>query len=160
MAITVGGSGGFRVTIDDREVRRALSHMERALVSAQPAWAEVGEHMLEAVDTTFVKEGARDEHQKWPDLAKSSWAMRPPKKRKEAGGRILQVSARLRRSIWRRAGPRSVKIGTNVDYASKHQYGLGVKPRPFLFVTSKDWDIIGKILLRHYLAAFPRGPRP
>jgi len=135
--------------------------MERALVSAQPAWAEVGEHMKEAIDTAFAKGGARDEHPAWEDLKPATWKARAEGKQKENGGKILQVTGRLRSKIWRRASGKNVKLGTNVKYAATHQFGRGAIPaRPFLFVTRKDWDIINKILLRHYLARFPRGPRP
>ena len=150
---------GVSVTIDDREVKRAFAKMERVIsggASAKAAWDEVGEHMLTATDDTFKKQGARDGMPRWKDLAPVTWALRAKNKSKSANGKILQVTARLRRSIWRKTNRFGVTIGTNVNYAHKHQFGVGVPARPFLFVTRKDWTVIGRILTRHMLAGFPR----
>ena len=40
----------------------------------------------------------------------------------------------------------TLRIGTNVQYAPKHEYGIGVRPRPFMSASIEDRDNQNEIL--------------
>ena len=87
----------------------------------------------------------------------------------------LNDTGALRRSIHYEPSPRSVKIGTNLDYAMIHQYGGDIKvtpkmrkylhsqgihlrnttntihipARPFLGLSDRDADVIRRMMRAH-----------
>lgn len=121
------------VHIDDQELRRALRTAERHLVNLRPAWAQVGEHMLRSVDKNFDAEGRPT---KWEPLNSQYAAQRKP-------GKIMTLSARLRRSITYQAAGTGVVVGTNVIYARILQEGGRTRPHTITARRAKALKIPG-----------------
>lgn len=79
-----------------------------------------------------------------------SGQMRPKGKKKHLSHKILQDTGELRRSINTRVFRDRVIIGSNLEYADKHQLGIGVPARLFIGVTRDDMTFIRK-KLKQYL---------
>jgi len=116
------------------EVNSRLNELQRKVSDLTPAMKNIGEYLLLSTDTRFRTE---------TDPYGNRWQPNSPRTiaRKRAEGRILktlQSTGRLRAGISYKADRTSVVIGTNVDYAAKHQLGQGVPKREFLGVSQKD----------------------
>jgi len=62
-------------------------------------------------------------------------------------GKILQDTGRLKASIKPRAGRKEAIVETDVPYARKHQEGIGVKQRQFLWLSPRSQKTIAQALM-------------
>lgn len=75
-----------------------------------------------------------------------------PSKRvlRQGKGRTLVETGRLQKSISYSSDSFEVNIGTDVEYAAKHQEGLdGLPKREFLGISAKDEEEIERIVQKH-----------
>ena len=118
MAGTEGGAG-IRVEVRGAgEISRALKRLRRRLKDMTPVMDEIGDRLMLSTDRRF-ETGMDPQGRPW----------KPSLRARETGGRTLNLSARLRRSITRRASADEVVVGTNVVYAAIHQFGGKTPPR-------------------------------
>ncbi|MFA6690747.1 MAG: phage virion morphogenesis protein [Saccharofermentanales bacterium] len=145
----------LNIIMQDKGVTALFRRLQQRLADTQPFMDDIGERVKGSVQRNFDEEGRP---QKWVPLrfaSKVAWILRKKtfwskkgymnKKGKEAwaGRKILNDTARLRRSISHRAFKNRVKVSTLVKYAMFHQEGTRKMPaRPFLLVQQEDWDYI------------------
>ena len=97
--------------IDDRDVTRTLGRLARKVADLRPVMREISFVMLEAVHQNFESQGRPNPWKKSKRAARS-------------GGRTLQDTKRLWRSISARSDASSAMVGTNVVYAAAHHFGF------------------------------------
>jgi len=157
----------MRVTVEAGRLRRQLADAQRRALNLKPAMEDIGEEWLISIRETFDAEGRPE---RWePRKPRTGWArlggkrkaskkrggLRAKAKRKAAGMKILTATARLRRSITRRATSKYVEVGSNLDYAATHQFGRNtgkgapIPARPYLEFQDSDWPKFESILEEH-----------
>jgi len=100
----------LEVKLEDAAAREMIERIARRASDFRPLLAVMGERMRQSIGRNF-REGGRPE--KW----------KPSRRAKAKGGQTLIDTGRLRSSITYEAGPRELKVGTNVVYARIHQLG-------------------------------------
>ncbi|TYO91431.1 phage virion morphogenesis protein [Oceanicella actignis] len=106
------------VTVDDEAVLTGLQRLSGRLDDMRPVMAEIGEALREASMEAFADQSS-PEGAAWRPLSPVTIA-----RRRGTAHRILQDSGVLRQSITRDVdGPRSVVVGSRVEYAATHQFG-------------------------------------
>lgn len=112
-------TAGLRITLDDREVQRAVKGMRR--------WLQ------RDIEETLDRIGARLElttrHRFETETAPSGEPWKPSHRAIEESGQTLTDTGRLRASITRFVRRDEVQVGTNVVYAAIHQFGGKTPPR-------------------------------
>lgn len=101
---------GLQIAITDREALRMLEGMVARVRNLKPAMKTVGEAIRSSVERNFATQGRPTS---WSDSIRAAIQ----------GGETLSDSGRLRRSFTVRATDNGVSVGTNVKYASTHQFG-------------------------------------
>lgn len=130
------------------EINSLLSRIARAGTDLEPAFAEIGEYLIEATQERFKLELAPNGEQ-WEPLAPETLA------RKGGEDRILQQSGTMRDLLTYQIAGRVLTFGSNQEYAATHQFGReedGIPARPFLGLTTGPWrdaDEIVEILRDH-----------
>lgn len=87
-----------------------------------------------------TKKSGWSQRDAWSYVVASRYNATPPGWRffnKTSGDKILRDTGTLMASIGRAYGPDYAIVGTNLEYAKKHQDGDGVKKREFIGVSSK-----------------------
>jgi phage gpG-like protein len=161
----------MRITIEATKLQRQLDEARRNAIDLGPALEDIGEEWLISISQNFDAEGRPDKWQrlkpatKWSRLGgkrkatKKRGGMRAAARRKASGMKILTRSARLRRSITKRADSNGVEVGTNLIYAATHQFGrtsgkgAPIPERPFLLIQDGDWSKFESILEEHITEA-------
>jgi phage virion morphogenesis protein len=168
---------GFKVKVEDEQVKRALQRVIKATGDLTPAMKAIGEHMLRSTGSNFAGEHEPD-GTPWKPLKVLSYhlayALRKGKathtrrgrltagfQKYLAGRKILTDSGELRGSIAYRAGGSKVEWGTGKVYGAIHQFGgqagrnkkVTIPARPFLGVGPDDRSEIVNILENHLRAA-------
>lgn len=158
----------IRITVDDKEVRQALTRLDAAGRDLKPAMSAIGSYLETATREHFQSGQA-------PDGA----AWKPSIRALVTGGKTLFDTGRLAQSVVSEATDRAVEVGTNVIYAAIHQFGgtirgkagklkfrlangqfvtkdaVTIPARPFLGVSSED-----EVEIREILADFLKGAAP
>lgn len=144
------------VTLDDHQVRAALSRLSARVDDLRPVLADIGEEMVTRIVGAFERE--TDPWGKpWQPHAQ---ATRRARARRAAGGktgtqryqralfgamRLLQDTGALRSSIEVQSVSRDqVTVGSRMAYAAVHQFGGGrsrVSARPFFPVRDGRADL-------------------
>ena len=107
------------VTVDDHQLREAMTELLARGRDLGPAFKSIGEMMLRSTDQRF-----RDQ----VDPTGAPWlpisaAWKDEKQRRRHLQKILQMRGRLRGSIAYKASNDRVAVGSNVVYAAIHQLG-------------------------------------
>lgn len=100
----------IEVEIKDAEIRGMLSRMNESLVDMTPAMKVIGEILVSSATRNFQAQGRPV---RW----------KPSHRVEASGGQTLSLTGRLRRSLTRSAEKDRAIAGTNVVYASTHQFG-------------------------------------
>jgi len=109
---------GASVTVDDGELRKLLNRLQRKLGDMSPIMDEIG-----ATVADNVRLGFNDGRDPWGH----SWAPLSPVtiyRRRKKSSRPLRDTGRLMNSITHKAGRDYAVVGTNVEYAGTHQFGV------------------------------------
>lgn len=90
--------------------------------------------------------------QRWNYVMSSNYKATPPGYRffrKSSGDKILRDTSTLFNSIGRAYSKDYVVIGTNVEYAEQHQFGLGSKKRrPFLGINEQTYANVDSLIYK------------
>ena len=142
-------------TVDLEKLFDKMNKSRDIVKDMSPFWRTAGDRIKRKSMECFRKE-QDPEGRPWKPWSPAyralvlSGQMRPKGKKKHLSHKILQDTGELRRSINTRVFRDRVIIGSNLEYADKHQLGLGVPARPFIGVTRDDMTFIRK-KLKQYL---------
>ena len=134
------------------EVNRMLGRLIHAGQNLEPAFAEIGEYLIESTQERFKLEVAPN-GELWAPLAPETLA------RKGGDDRILQQSGIMRDTLNYQIAGKTLTFGSNQEYAPTHQFGReddGIPARPLIGLTTGPWndaDEIIAILQDHLLDA-------
>jgi phage gpG-like protein len=128
-----------RLRLDAAPALQAVADVEQRLTHLTPVLEDIRERLLRSVQQNFAA-GGRPMPWKPSRRALS-----------EPGGKTLIKTGILKNSITGQVERNAVRIGTNISYAPKHQFGLGVVARPFLLVQVEDEQYIRRVL-EEYIA--------
>lgn len=103
----------YKIICDIGDVEKSLGELINRLEHREPLMRELAAAMSDAVEENFAREG-RPAWMGWK--SNSYWA-------KRRGGKILQKSGRLAKSITQVSSNDEAMVGTNVKYARIHQEG-------------------------------------
>jgi phage virion morphogenesis protein len=134
----------IRVEVNDHAVTSALRRLSNISKDMSPAMRAIGNALVANVSLGFV-DGTDPWGRKWSPLS----ALTASRRKGGNGGQPLMDTGRLRGSITYKATKDGVVIGTNVKYATTHQFGAkqgqygrtkrngpipwgNIPPRPFL----------------------------
>ena len=156
------GMNFVNIRLDSRfeDMQKRIARMLNRIDNPEPALMLVGKIIRDSVDENFESEGrpiswapnsiktieafARGRSGK--SLYKKSGGYTKRAAKRIASKKVLHWSTRLRKSINFKVSGKKVFIGTNVEYAAAHQYGLGVPQRKFIMIQPEDMvEIIEKI---------------
>lgn len=115
---------GASVTVDDTELRAELARVRARLANMLPVMRSIGQTLRTNVDLGF-----RGEHDPW-DRAWRPLSRRTLAQRRGTSAQILRDTGRLANSMTYRADRNSVSVGTNVEYAEDHQFGVPARRVP------------------------------
>lgn len=99
------------IKIDDSEIKARLARMRRYAMDLQPAFREIGEELLLSVKRNFEEEGRPD---RWKKSRRAA----------AENGQTLSDKGTLRNSFTYRATGSRLVLGTAVQYAAAHHFGL------------------------------------
>ena len=128
------------IVVDDKLVQQQLGRLVAEIGDPTEPLEEIGSYLVAATNRRFEQE---------QDPSGKPW--KPSERAKATGGKTLQHTGRLRRSITYRVQGDSLAVGTNVIYAAPHQFGWPEKSLPqrsFLGVDESDERAILQILER------------
>lgn len=120
----------FDINVDDRQLRANLKGLRSAPKDPR-LWNEMG-HTLRAETLRCFRDQQSPSGVAWKPLSQRTINMRRKGPKKSRSIQILRDTGTLMNSIGFRAGNGWCECGTNVEYARKHQFGIGVPARPFL----------------------------
>jgi phage virion morphogenesis protein len=159
----------FKVTVDDKAMRRALRTLLLKLGSLEEPFAEAGEALLASTQERFHREVAPD-GEPWRALTRR-YVERPRRKGGRGGAAhpILFRTGRLFASLTYRTSATALEVGTNrkfpgAEYSALaiHQFGgtpdmapgpAAIPARPVLGLSAEDEDALGRILTRYLTEA-------
>lgn len=107
----------YAIRYDIGDFERSLGEMIKQLENREPLMREMAAAMADAVEENFAQQG-RPDWMGWKSNA--YWG-------KRRGGKILQKSGRLAKSITSFSTNDEATVGTNVKYARIHQEGGEIK---------------------------------
>lgn len=126
------------ITIDDRQVRQAMTQLRRAGGDLAPAMRKIAAALALITDDNFEAEG----QPRWTPLADTTIALRTnaAKGKSEGGFRILQDKGQLASSVTTDYSSSHAVIGSNLAYARIQQLGgmagrgqkVEIPARPYL----------------------------
>ena len=99
----------IELKVDSQQVARSIDQLTRSADNLSPAMAAIAGIMHDAVEENFAQEG----RPKWLGL-------KPPISKRRQGGKMLQDTGRLAKSIMQQSDATSATVGTNVKYAAIH----------------------------------------
>lgn len=138
---------------------------ERMIDAAQnlgPAHEKIHERFLKGRREAFLTQGSSQASGKWAPRKRSALL----KNRRGLGGRILQDTGRLRKSLTQATHPdhiftvdgQTVDMGTAVPYATFHQEGTRHMPaRPPVDPSDAELDDYAEIMLDHIVEPLEGG---
>lgn len=139
----------LEIDIDANEVLSALSDLSSRTDNLVPVLNEIGEYVDSEVALCF--RDAKDPYgNDWEPLSDEAIA-----RRENGGDKPLNDTGILRNSFAKSVSSDSLEFGTNIEYAPPHQFGIGVKQRPFLPTEEDgmpgDWSEEILSIIRDYL---------
>lgn len=149
----------FEITIDDSEVKAALTALAARIDNMQPVMQEIGEDIMERTKRRFGTSTGPDGQRWQPNAASTVLAaiarmgskarlkngnLSKKAQKTLAGKRVLVDTGDLAREFEVKSTSRSVTVGNGMDYSAIHQFGgqagkgkkITIPARPFLPVTS------------------------
>jgi len=162
----------IEITHNSDEVLEALNRLVHRVDNPTPAMQRIAGVLEEATESAFATESDPATGVAWDPLSEVTLTLRPYRQ----GGALLQDSGRLRGSISTDYGQDFAQIGTNVPYATTHQFGAqkgefgrfslvstrqvisipwgDIPARPFLGIGPEDERDILQIAAEHLAGAF------
>jgi phage virion morphogenesis protein len=140
---------GVRVTLDDRQVRRALRELARVGRDPSPALKALGPLLAVSTRNRIVAEQAPD-GAAWPALLPEYAAG------KRGPGMLRERAMRggLFASLTSEVDGKKLRVGTNKIYGAVHQFGAVIRPRKSEALVFK----LGKRVVRAQKVTIPARP--
>jgi phage virion morphogenesis protein len=142
----------IEITLDTAAVRRSLENLQRAAGNLEPAFKDIGEHLINTTRQRF-------ETKKAPDG--TAWARNSAatEKRKGADNPLIGETRELSTSISKDVRPTVLEVGSALEYAAMQQFG-GTKDefpnlwgdipaRPFLGLSDDDEEEVLALAMDH-----------
>lgn len=161
------------ITVNSKQVTDQLNKLVAALKDPSPAFRDIADLELAQTKSRFLRQVDPDGkkwaepftirrggpgavntqyNNPWAYVKASNYHAAPPGYRffdSSRGDKILRDTSTLFNSISRAYGKDYAVVGTNVEYAKKHQYGEGVKERPFLGINKTTIENVRSIFLKY-----------
>lgn len=147
----------IEITLDDAALKARLNGLMQTLTHTQPMMAALAAELAAQTELSFKDEGPG-----WPQLKPStvtSTVKRRGGKRRRGAHPILQVTNALARSVTTRSGADYAQVGSNLAYASIHQFGGVIKRKGKAGTVRLRTDAKGNLLRQRghsNLATFAR----
>lgn len=138
----------IEITLDDAALKARLNGLMQTLTHTQPMMAALAAELAAQTELSFKDEGPG-----WPQLKPSTV------KRRGSAHPILQVTNALARSVTTRSGADYAQVGSNLAYASIHQFGGVIKRKGKAGTVRLRTDAKGNLLRQRghsNLATFAR----
>lgn len=138
----------IEITLDDAALKARLNGLMQTLTHTQPMMAALAAELAAQTELSFKDEGPG-----WPQLKPSTV------KRRGGAHPILQVTNALARSVTTRSGADYAQVGSNLAYASIHQFGGVIKRKGKAGTVRLRTDAKGNLLRQRghsNLATFAR----
>ena len=132
---------GFSIQVEDAQLTAALLALRARLGNLQPVMASIGQRLVTQADLSF--RGERDPWgAAWQRLSQSTL-----RQRRGTSAKILRDTGHLAGSFSYRASADQVVVGTNVIYATIHQFGGEIQrkahTKTLYFRTNKAGTVVG-----------------
>jgi len=108
----------YRFDLDDLQAVSAFDQAAAAADDLTPLMDDIGAVLVNAAVERIATTNESPDGVVWPKSLRA----------KEVGGPTLHDSGLLMRSINAEAGPRQVRVGSNMIYAGVHQTGRTIRP--------------------------------
>lgn len=160
------------IKVELKKLVERLRSLEKQLVDMTPIFKDIADIELSETKLRYIEEVDPD-HRKWAKpftlrrggpgqvntaydnpwayVVASNYQAAPPGFHffdSGSGDKILRDTSTMFNSIGRAYGKDFAAVGTNLEYAKKHQYGEGVKKREFLGINKKTIENIDQIINR------------
>ncbi len=130
------------------ETRRLLKSLADKTDNLKPLFEDVGSHLVASTQTRLKDEKRSPDGAPWADYKSAQYAWQ---KAKKSSGGLLEYSGMLIRSMTYNADSQSLVVGSNKEYAARHQFGGGgIAARPFLGISRKDNEVIKDLIISYY----------
>lgn len=127
----------------ERELQFKFRRLANQIKSNKtPMYKRIGIKILNAIDENFRTES--HDGKRWQSLSDRTVFSRRRGPRTGVP-KILQDTGTLRRSFAMEADNSKVRVGTNIEYAPQHEYGIGVPQRKMIPSDKKALEISVKI---------------
>ena len=153
-----------KIEIENKDARRKLHNLISALENKSAVTAIIAKHLHAITRRAFRKEQDPITGKPWAELSPVTLAIR--KKRRKASTKKLRQTRLLLDSIVADSDDRSAIVGTNLVYATTHQFGAkrgefgsnrkgapipwgDIPARPFLGINKSDADAITTAVTRY-----------
>ena len=153
-----------KIEIENKDARRKLRNLISAMEDKSAITALIAEHLHAITLRAFHKEQDPTTGEPWAELSPVTRAIR--KKRRKLNAPKLTQTRRLLESIVTDSNDRSAIVGTNLVYATTHQFGAkrgqfgstrkgapipwgDIPARPFLGINKSDADAITTAVTRY-----------
>lgn len=146
---------GARITIDvdDAPVLAILGQLSALMTDLTPVMQDIGAGMVSRIEIDRFEQGRGPGGVPW----------RPSQRAVSEGRKTLIDRGRLRDSVTFNATPRSVEVGTNVEYSAIHQFGgeinIGASRREVAFRRVKGTNAAGETFSRSLFARMKDGEK-
>ncbi|MBR0573687.1 MULTISPECIES: phage virion morphogenesis protein [Pasteurellaceae] len=132
----------------DGNVKQVLKKLVQKSENLQPLFAGIGDTLIASTKERLDTTKRSPEGKSWEQLSPEYAAF---KNRVKPNVGLLRFNDDLMSSIIRNVSPSELKIGTNMEYARRMQFGGGgVKARPFLGISTDDNKEIKKLVITYY----------
>lgn len=156
---------GIRIEADVSALLAAAGAVEERQRDFRPLLNRIGQIMTASTDQNFIDQGRPDA---WQPLSPVTLARRRSGPNPNMSDQILRDTGRLMNSLSSPSSadaileltPDSLRFGTNVEYASVHQFGWperNIPARPFMLLQQEDLEDIAAELLEWIAGAFEAG---
>jgi phage virion morphogenesis protein len=125
----------------EKEIAKLLRKLIDRGQSLEPAFAEIGEYLIESHQERFKLEVAPD-GTPWEPLSPRTISA------KDGDDRILQQSGILRDTLTYQILGDELQFGTDKEYSATHHFGReadGIPARPHIGLATGQWDDLDEI---------------
>ncbi len=135
------------IEYSDKKMLQALNRLAEAGSELKPAFAEIGEALLNSHRARWKKEESA-EGERWAPLS-----VQYQKSKSKNADKLLIFEQFLHDTLAYHAADSSVELGTNIIYGATHQFGddsRNIPARSFLGVSAEDEEMILNTLHDHF----------
>lgn len=141
----------LNIKVDDREVKRLLLNIDKAVKNMKPAMNDIGTRLIKEYEGSFDKQ-ASVEGERWKALSPATIAQRI--RMGFGSSPILVRTGALKKGFFKTVKALSVYVSNKVKYYQAHQLGEGRNPQRKMLGMRKNLledviEIINKFLQKN-----------